>query len=152
MSDLYIDPFLVDKVDIQASSNLKIRNTQLSRVVFDVVVSEPVNHLSCNGKVAINPMSHLSPKERMVQIAQQTQLMPDAPTLEPISPSFRFCRIHLAVKYFYLDSGRSLDEWFEVSGNHHLFNQVWRKALMLSPGNSPPPEQWRFVLPFQSSI
>ncbi len=148
---IYTDPFIVDNVDTQASSALKIINSHLSRVVFDAMSLEPVA-LSASGKVVVNPSAHLSPKHLMVQIAQQTQLKSDAPTLEPYPMCSRYTRIYTEIKKYYLASGHSLEQWIDVAGNHHSFNQVWRKFLMLPPGVTPPPEQWRHVLPPQSKI
>ncbi len=147
----YTDPFIVDNVDTQASSMLKITNSHLSRVVFDAMSLEPVV-LSVPGKVVINPLAHLSPRQRMVQIAQQTKLKSDAPPLELYPMCSRYTRIYTEIKKYYLASGHSLEQWIDVAGNLHSFNQVWRKFLMLPPGVTPPPEHWRFVLPSQSSI
>jgi hypothetical protein len=149
MADLYIDPFIVDNVDLQALSNLKFRDSHSSRVVFDSVTHAPCLPLQ---HVVINPVAHMSPKDRMVHIAQQTQLKPGSPSLELIFNRSRYALVYAAIKLDYLARGHNQADWFKVSSSVVLFNRVWNQFLSLPPSDVPPPIQWRFVLPSQSSI
>ncbi len=143
----YIDPFIVDNVDTQSSSKLKIRNTQMARVVFDFQQTDSVS-INASQSVVVNPLSHMTAKQRISEIAKQIQLYPDAPALYSPGMSSLHTKVYIALKQYYLAAGHTSEQWFDVASNHHTFNQVWRKSLMLPPGNSPPPEQWRFVIPF----
>ena len=52
--------------------------------------------------------------------------------------------IHNAIKQYYLNLGRTEEQWQEVSMNPAKFNLIWRRALKLK-GDGVPPENFRGI-------
>jgi hypothetical protein len=108
-----------------------------------------------------NPKSHMSPKDLTRVLALEAQTVPGwglndkafHASFAANREAFVFiAKIHQAIKAFYLNQGHTVEQWQFVSSSPQKFNQVWRQSLRLSFDDSPPPIQWRFVLPLQSFI
>lgn len=105
--------------------------------------------------LTINSKSHLSPKDRVRQLAAEVQTVPgfslnDSAFHAPYAfqrDVAQFSRVHNAIKGYYLSLGHSLADWSAVSGNPQAFNRVWRASLDLSVEDTPPPLAFRSRLP-----
>lgn len=108
-----------------------------------------------------NSKAHMSPKDRTRQLALEAQTIPgwslnDKNFHASFSANRDFfalnTKIHQAIKAYYIGQGHTPEQWQAVSSDLKKFNQVWRQFLRLPLDDAPPPVQWRFVLPLQSSI
>lgn len=108
-----------------------------------------------------NPKAHLSPKDRIRQLALEAQTIPGfdlndrafhASIPANLDTFILMARIHQSIKIFYLNQGHTLEQLQSVMSNPQQFNRVWRQSLDLMPDDSPPPLAFRRVLPLQSSI
>jgi hypothetical protein len=103
-----------------------------------------------------NAQAHMSPKDRMRQMALEAQTVPgwglnDKAFHASFDNNYDYLvligKIHVEVRMFYLDHGHILDQWQVVNSSSHKFNRVWRDSLRLPLDDAPPPISWRLVLP-----
>ena len=59
--------------------------------------------------------------------------------------------VHNAIKEYYLNLGRTEEQWQVVSKNPAKFNLVWRRALKLK-GEGAPPDNLRNINPMTGEI
>lgn len=45
-----------------------------------------------------------------------------------------------AIKRFYLQHGRTEEQWQAIAADPRKFNRVWRAMLRLPPSDMPPPQ------------
>jgi hypothetical protein len=50
---------------------------------------------------------------------------------------------HAAIRAYYFRKGNNAEKWQVVNNNPELFNQVWREALGIEKGKTPPSKSWR---------
>ena len=102
--------------------------------------------------ISPNAKAHMSPRDRMRQLAVQMSATADRSYLEPVSMRSRYKDVFFAIKAYYLGQGNTEQQWQAVSVDIKKFNQVWRQSLRLPLDDVPPPKQSRLVLPLHSSI
>jgi hypothetical protein len=107
-----------------------------------------------------NVNAHMSPKDRIRSMASQVETLPGWSLNDPVFFSaFNYPekislirQVHAAIKAHHFFIGGTHEEWEAITYNPSKFNQLWRKALNISPDDAPPPLAFRQVVPKPSLI
>jgi O6-methylguanine-DNA--protein-cysteine methyltransferase len=66
--------------------------------------------------------------------------------MSPAETKYRLQRTkmhYLAIKDYFLKSGKTEQQWQTVCQDPRKFNRVWRAMLQIPPGDMPPPAAFR---------